>query len=115
MGKTSGSLSLRRSGRVSIGCPVRISGMLEKDVPFAENTHIMTLSKFGAKLKTRLALKVGMEVTVKPLRGDRSGIFKVVWVGQKGTARAGEVGVEYTEEIAKILGINFPDLTVPMK
>jgi len=109
MGKTSNSPPSRRSGRVNIGCPVRISGMLEKDVPFADDARIVALSKFGAKLKTRVALKVGMRVTLQPLQGEKSGFFKVVWVGREGTPRAGEVGLECAQGVASILGINFPD------
>jgi hypothetical protein len=56
-----------------------------------------------------------MQVKVQPQHGDKSGIFKVVWVGREGTPRAGEVGVEYTEEIGSILGINFPDTAGPVK
>ena len=115
MGKTASSLPIRRSTRVNIGCPVRISGMLANQVPFAEDAQIVTLSKYGAKLKTRLPLQVGMQLKVQPLRGKKSGVFKVVWVGREGTPRAGEVGVEYAGEIASILGINFPDQNRPVK
>ena len=111
MGKTTSSLPLRRSSRVNIGCPVRISGMLAKNVPFAEDAQIVTLSKFGARLKTRVPLQVGMQIKVQPLRGEKSGLFKVVWVGREGTSRAGEVGVEYPKGIGGILGINIPDLS----
>ena len=115
MGKTTSSLPLRRSARVNIGCAVRISGMLPNSVPFAEDTRIVTVSKYGAKLKTRVPLQVGMQVKVQPLRGENSGVFKVVWVGREGTPRAGEVGVEYAREVAGILGINFPDAPGPLK
>jgi hypothetical protein len=104
------SPSLRRSARVNIACIVRISGTLSPRLPFAEDAQIVTLSKFGAKLKTRIPLQVGMQLKLQPLRGNNSGIFKVVWVGREGTPRAGEVGVEYPEEIAPVLGINFPEL-----
>jgi len=115
MGKTTGSLPLRRSARVNVGCAVRISGVLANHVPFTEETLIVTVSKFGAKLKTRLPLRVGMQVKVEPLKGKNSGVFKVVWIGREGTPRAGEVGVEYAREIAEILGINFPDAPGPVK
>ena len=115
MGKTTGSLPLRRSTRVNIGCQVRISGMLANHVPFAENAQIVTLSKFGAKLRTRIPLKVGMQLKVEPLRGSNSGVFKVVWVGRDGTPRAGEVGVEHATEVAGVLGINFPEQNLPSK
>ncbi len=115
MAKTSGSLPIRRSTRVNIGCPVTISGVLADHGPFSEETLIVTLSKYGAKLKTRLPLRVGMQLKVMPLHGNTSGVFKVVWVGREGTPRAGEVGVEYSREIAGILGINFPDQNQPIK
>jgi hypothetical protein len=115
MGKTTSSLPMRRSARVNLGCPVRISGLLQNNVPFAEDTQIVTLSKFGAKLKTRVPLKLGMQVKVQPLRGKASGVFKVVWIGREGSPRAGEVGVEYADETASILGINFPESPMPVK
>lgn len=115
MAKTTSSPPLRRSIRVNIGCPVRISGRLANNMPFVEETHIVTVSKFGAKLKSRVPLKVGMQVKLEPLRGKKSGVFKVVWVGREGTVRAGEVGIEYYEPIASILGINFPEQNAVQK
>jgi hypothetical protein len=89
--------------------------MLANSIPFAEDTQVVTVSKYGAKLKTRVPLQVGMQVKVQPLRGKNSGVFKVVWVGREGTPRAGEVGVEYTREIASVLGISFPETPAPVK
>jgi len=83
--------------------------MLGSHQPFVEDAQIVTLSKFGAKLRAKTPLKVGMQIKVTPLLGKTAGMFKVVWVGREGTARAGEVGVEHNREIAHILGINFPD------
>ena len=115
MAKMTNPLSLRRSTRVNIGCPVRVSGMLANHVPFAEEARIVTLSKFGARLRTRIPLKVGMQVKLEPLLGANAGVFKVVWVGRDGTPRAGEVGVESATEVAPVLGINFPEQAQPSK
>lgn len=115
MAKTTSSLPIRRSSRVNIGCLVRISGTLRNYAPFAEDTQIVSVSKYGAKLKTGIPLQVGTELRVKPLRGKKSGAFKVVWVGRDDSLRAGEVGVECAEGIASILGINFPDAAGPGK
>ncbi len=109
MGKTASSPPMRRSTRVNIGCSVRISGTLPNRTPFAENAQIVTLSKFGARLKTRIPFQVGTQMKVEPLRGKGSAVFKVVWVGREGTPRAGEVGIENAKGVAGILGINFPD------
>ncbi len=115
MAKTNSALPMRRSARVNIACPVRISGLLPNHVPFSENAQIVTVSKYGAKLKTPIQLHIGMKLTVEPLRGKKSGVFRVVWVGRAGTPRAGEVGVEYATEITNILGINFPEQNLPLK
>ena len=115
MGKSLGSFPMRRSARINLGCPVRISGMLPNHSSFDVEAKIVTLSKYGAKIKTGVPLKVGMPVKIQPLQGEKSGVFKVVWVGREGTPRAGEVGVEYSREIASILGINFPDVAAPTK
>jgi hypothetical protein len=115
MAKTTSALPLRRSARVNIACPVRISGMLPNHVPFVEDAQIVTVSKYGARLKTPIQLHIGMKLTVEPLRGKKSGVFRVVWVGRAGTPRAGEVGVEYATAITDVLGINFPDQNLPLR
>jgi hypothetical protein len=89
--------------------------MLANHVPFDENAQIVTVSKFGAKLKTRVPLKVGMQIKVEPLLGTKSSVFKVVWVGREGTPRAGEAGIEHATEIGTILGISFPEQNPPLK
>lgn len=100
---------------MNIACPVRISGVSAKNTPFAEETILTTVSKFGAKVKTKVPLKPGMQVKLEPIYGTTSGLFKVVWVGREGTPQAGEVGLEYSTEITAILGINFPDQNLPSK
>jgi hypothetical protein len=109
MGKTSSTPAMRRSTRVNIGCVVRISGTLANRAHFDESAQIVTLSKFGAKMKTRVPLEVGTLLRVEPTLGKNSGVFKVVWVGREGTPRAGEVGIENSKGVAEILGIHFPD------
>jgi hypothetical protein len=115
MGKTSSSLPFRRSARVNLGCSVRLTGTLPSRAPFDVEARIVTISKYGAKIKTGVPLTVGMPVKIQPLQGEKSGFFRVVWVGREGTPRAGEVGVEFAHEVGSILGINFPDLTAPLK
>jgi hypothetical protein len=109
MGKTPSSPAMRRSTRVNIGCAVRISGTLSNRKSFDESAQLVTLSKFGAKMKTRVPLEVGTLLKVEPMHGKNSGVFKVVWVGREGTPRAGEVGIENAKGVAEILGIHFPE------
>jgi PilZ domain len=99
---------LRRSVRVQVRVPVTISGKFPDGSPFHQKGHIITISKYGAKLKTELPLKAGAEVKVKPEKGSQPGLFRVVWVGREGSPRAGEIGIEYLR-VSNLLGITFPE------
>jgi len=99
---------LRRSSRVNVRIPVRLSGTLPGGKAFTEDTFIVTISKFGAKLKTEQPLEVGTQVKVQPHRRREAGVFQVVWTGRPGTPREGEVGIEYVQ-VSNLLGVAFPD------
>ncbi len=100
--------SLRRSSRIYLRVPVKLSGTLPDGKPFSEDTYILTISKYGARLVTRLGLKVDMRVKVQPRNGKDSALFRVAWVGREDTPRAGEVGIEYVR-VSNLLGITFPE------
>ncbi len=108
MPKPSAGQPLRRSARLFLSVPVNISGKFLDGKTFQEDTQIVTVSKYGAKVKTQLALKVGMQVKVQPKQRKESAVFRVVWVGREGTPRAGEVGLEYVQ-VSNLLGVNFPE------
>jgi hypothetical protein len=99
---------LRRSSRVNVRIPVTLSGTLPGGKAFGEETFIVSISKFGAKVKTAQPLEVGMRVKVQPHRPAEAGLFKVVWMGRPGTPREGEAGIEYVE-VSNFLGVAFPD------
>jgi hypothetical protein len=99
---------LRRSSRVNVRIPVKISGTLPDNQTFAEETFVATVSKYGAKLQTRQPLKVGMRLKLQPQNRRDSGLFKVVWTGREGSPRHGEIGIEYVE-VSNLLGITFPE------
>jgi hypothetical protein len=108
MAEKSASSPLRRSARVNIRMPVKISGTLPDGKPFAEESFVMTVSKFGAKIKSAQPLKVGTQLKVQP-RGRRdSALFRVVWIGREGSPREGEIGIEYIK-VSNLLGVAFPD------
>lgn len=106
-GNASGA-ALRRSARVNVRIPVKLSGTLPDGKAFTEETFIVTVSKYGAKLKSEQPLQVGMEVKVQPHLRRQSGLFKVVWTGRPGSPRQGEVGIEYVN-VMNLLGLVFPD------
>jgi len=87
---------------------VFISGKLPDGNPFNEETYVLTVSKYGAKLKTRFPFRIGMEVKLKPKHRSDSGLFRVVWVAEKGSPWEGEVGIEYVK-VSNLLGATFPE------
>ena len=99
---------LRRSTRVNVRVPVRITGTLATKQSFTEDTHIISVSKFGTRLKTGQPLDVGMQIKVKPVQRRESAMFRVVWTGHEGTLREGEAGIEYVQ-VSNLLGIAFPE------
>ncbi len=107
MAKPAKSAPTRRSGRIQARIPIILSGTLPDGSSFTEDTYILTVSKFGAKVKTERPLNVGMEVKVQPKRGEGETRFRVVWTGREGTPRQGEVGIEYIQ-LTNLFGVNFP-------
>ena len=99
---------LRRSARVNLRMPVKISGTLPGNKTFTEETYVITVSKFGAKIKSEQPLEVGMQLKVQPQRRRDSALFRVVWVGREGSPREGEIGIEYVE-VSNLLGVAFPE------
>lgn len=87
--------------------PVTIGGTLAEGQPFSEDAYVLTVSKYGARIRTKAHLQKGMQVTVRPKLRNESGQFRVVWTGQPGTAREGEAGIEYVK-LSNLLGISFP-------
>ena len=106
--KSSNPASLRRSVRVQVRVPVIISGKLPDGAPFRQSGYIITISKYGAKLKTQVPLKVGTELKVHPEKGRDGALFRVVWIGREGSPREGEVGIEYVK-VSNLLGVTFPN------
>ena len=108
MAGKSDSVSIRRSARVNIRIPVIVSGISPDNKPFQEETFAVTLSKFGAKIKTALPLKEGQQLKLRPKGRKDSAIFRVAWIGRPSTPREGEVGIEYLK-VSNLLGVAFPE------
>ncbi len=99
---------MRRSARVNLRMPVMISGTWPDNKTFTEETQVLTVSKYGAKIKSQQPLKVGMQVKVQPKGRRESAIFRVVWTGRVGSPREGEIGIEYIR-VSNLLGVAVPD------
>jgi hypothetical protein len=88
--------------------PVIISGKFPDNKPFSEETVVVTLSKFGAKIKSALPLKEGVQLKLRPKGRKESAVFRVAWIGREGTPREGEIGIEYIK-VSNLLGVAFPE------
>jgi hypothetical protein len=106
MSSAPGTSPLRRSSRIQIRIPVLVTGKLADGKPFVQEALVLTVSKFGARIKADVKLTVGGEVRIETKR-QGGALFRVVWVGAEGTPRAGEFGVEYVA-LTNLLGVSFP-------
>jgi hypothetical protein len=104
----SAKLSMRRSARVQVRIPVDVTGTLPGGELFTEQTHVLTVSKFGARLRSSYPLSPGMEIRVKPRAGITDALFQVVWAEAAGGINSGEVGIQYVKA-ANLFGVAFPD------
>ena len=104
--RVSARASMRRSPRVQVRIPVSVSGTLPSGESFTEETYVLTVSKFGARLKCSYPLSPGMEIRVKPTAGSDDALFVVVWAG--GRSGSGEVGIQYVK-VSNLFGVAFPD------
>jgi len=87
------TMDRRRQPRVFVELPVQIWGMDAHNRPFTQPASLRSISGRGATLQGVTAqLKVGDVVDVQ-YKGNK-GQFRVVWLGQPGTKKQGEVGIE---------------------
>jgi hypothetical protein len=100
-------VSMRRSRRVQVRIPVSVTGTLPSGETFTEETYVLTVSKFGARLQCSYPLSPGMEIRVKPKAGNEDALFHVVWAGGK-MGNSGEVGIQYVSG-SNLFGVAFPD------
>jgi PilZ domain len=87
----------RRRTRVPHSSRIIVSGVNAEGFNFAEETETVTVSKFGAAVRTSYNLKLGQEVSVRTRDKNRLGQFQVVWLGQSGTPSEGKIGIEWLE------------------
>jgi len=89
----SGPLSKqRRSQRILLPLPVRISGERANGSPFSESTHTVVVNAHGALIKLREAVFAGQKLRIKNLGTNEELICKVVDVNLSQSATS-EVGL----------------------
>jgi len=97
----------RRSSRLQFRCRVKISGVDPQGKAFSEETETITISKFGASLRTAHEYAMDQTLSVYTHDHGHTGQFQVVWIGQPGTLEVGQVGIEWFDP-RRFWGIEFP-------
>jgi len=87
-----GKMVKRRESRVNVPLSVRLWGLDREGRVFSQNAKTLNIAVSGARLYGVTAeLEPGFIVGLQC--GNMRARFMVVWVGEKGTAREGQVGL----------------------
>src|SRR5690349_8839811 len=98
-------MSRRREKRSCLAVPVRVSGSDAHGRSFRHVVCTLDLSATGARITSlqSLTVSVGQELTLEHQK-DRVR-FQVVWIGQPGTSREGQIGLRTLEPEKKFTAI----------
>src|SRR5437868_15531928 len=80
-----------RELRIGLRLPVRVWGMDLNEKPFTANAETVEISALGARLTGIASVKEGEVIGIQ-YEGNKAR-FRVVWVGEPGSERAGQIGV----------------------
>ncbi len=97
----------RKRNRVKMVLAVRVLGQ-SAGASFDELTHTLDVAIGGARLAGmhRLPLQPGDVIEVR--RKNRKANFTVMWVGEPGTPRTGQVGLQSLDAPSDFWGIEVP-------
>jgi hypothetical protein len=88
-------LDLRAERRLVIALPVRVYGMDGEGKPFSRAALTLDITRDGARLDGLPQLPIGEVVGVQ-FGGDRAR-YKVIWVGEVGGKREGQIGLQVVQ------------------
>lgn len=93
-----------REQRIRMNLPVRIWGMDATGKLFSADTHTVDLTPVGARIEgVASSLQRGTVIGVQC--GRSRARFRVVWVGQRGSKRQGQIGIRCIEPGKYIWGV----------
>lgn len=99
----------RAERRTSLTLQVRIGGKDRQERAFTRLADVVDVSKSGARFAgLYVDLQPGTVLTVQC--GNSQATFRIAWVGEKSTARFGEIGVTALEPNVKLWEVNAVDL-----
>src|SRR5580704_7394212 len=95
----------RRNPRVTACLPVCVWGMDAHALPFMQSATVRNISSSGAVIQG-LCRQVRLGGILEVQFGDEKAQFRVVWAGQLGSRRAGEIGLERLASEPNIWDLN---------
>jgi hypothetical protein len=96
----------RKHKRARLAVPVRISRRMEEGSVASQMACTLDVTAEGARLNGVYSVKGPGEV-IAVERGKNKALFRVVWVGERGTAHTGQLGVQCIEPGKNIWEVNF--------
>lgn len=96
----------RRSQRILLSVPVRVSGKHANGTPFVELTNTLIVSAHGALLHLREGVRVGQSLNLQNVTTGEELACVVIDVNT-GT-NGPEIGVEFAEANARFWRVSFP-------
>jgi PilZ domain-containing protein len=97
----------RRSQRILLSVPLRVSGKRANGTPFVEHTQTLIVNAHGALLQLREPVRDGQLLGIRNVTTGEEMPCKVVDLspGAKGVA---EIGVEFAEPSPRFWRVSFP-------
>jgi hypothetical protein len=96
----------RKHKRASLAIPVRVSRRMQEGSTSSQMACTLDITPDGARLNGIYSVEAPGEV-IAVERGKNKAYFRVVWIGQRGTAQAGQLGVQCIEPDKNIWDIKF--------
>ena len=105
-------MASRREERLPLRLAATVWGMQEDGTLFVDQVRTNDISRMGARLTGFThPVQVGMLLGIQ--QGTSTGRFRVVWVGQMGTAESNQVGLFALNQAKNIWNVKLPDTLDP--
>ena len=88
-------LSERVEKRLVIALSIRVYGMGSDGKPFNQQVHTLDITRDGARMDGLPQIAIGEIVGVQ--YGEEKSRYKVIWVGEPGGKREGQIGVQVVQ------------------
>jgi hypothetical protein len=97
----------RRSMRVLLSVPIRVSGKDGKNRDFDEETRTLVANAHGALISLAAAVVAGQQITVSNNATQESRDCRIVYLGRDGSGRI-QMGIEFLNPSPAFWQIDFP-------